>query len=238
MHDDWTQEVYSSYRQWKGWAARTRQATDWTLYAKELARSGVPAPGRLLEIGYGDGDFLRYAQSRGYRCSGVEIADDSLDALRQAGIDVRLGSVADLDDSAFDLIAAFDVFEHMHAPDLLHTLKQCARVLRPGGRMIARFPNAGSPFGAFTQHGDITHRLALSGDSYFQLAQLAGFSLVFQRNAAWTWRGNSLKGSLMKPMSIVLRRVFELFLGLAYHGRLRPMDPEIVVLLERNVSVV
>lgn len=236
MQDDWTSEVYGNYRQWKGWAARTRHSTDWLLYEKELARSGIAAPGRLLEIGYGDGDFLRYAQSHGYRCSGIEIVDDSIDSMQNAGIDARLGTVAELAEGSFDLIAAFDVFEHMSAPDLLRTLKECARVLGPHGRLIARFPNAGSPFGVFTQHGDITHRLALSGDSYFQLAQLAGFTMVFQRNAAWTWRGNSVTGSLLKPLSIVLRRCIEVFLGIAYHGRLRPMDPEIVVLLERGAS--
>lgn len=42
-------------------------------------------------------------------------------------------------DSAFDLVISFEVFEHLEQPD--RYVSECARVLRPGGRLILSTPN-------------------------------------------------------------------------------------------------
>jgi SAM-dependent methyltransferase len=230
----WIDEVWRNYRRWKGWAQRERRPTDLLLYRLELERAGVPAPARLLEIGYGDGDFLRFAHAQGFRCTGVEISSDVVDELRRSGIDARVGTIAELPDASHDLIVAFDVFEHMTAGLLLGTLKHAWRVLGPEGRVLARFPNAASPFGAINQYGDITHRLHLSGESFGQLAAVAGFRTLAVRNAAWCWRGNSWKASLVKPLAIVTRRATEVVAGFAWYNRVVPLDPEVVVLLRKD----
>jgi SAM-dependent methyltransferase len=232
MQDVWLTDVYKSYRRWKQWDQAAQSPHEASLFAVELRRAGVTPPGAVLEIGFGDGRFLRYAQSRGYRCSGVEISDEAVATLKEAGIDARVGTLAAFAESSFDLVAAFDVFEHMTPTELLETLRQAHRVLRPGGRLLARFPNAASPFGAVNQFGDITHLTALSAQSFGQLGEVAGFRLLLAANAAWTWRGNGLAKSILKPVSIVLRRVVELVLGVAYYGKLMPLDPETTVVLE------
>jgi SAM-dependent methyltransferase len=236
MGEDWLQKVYRDYRQWKGWSARRRRPTDLAIYDKELAHSGVMPPAVLLEIGFGDGDFLMHAKSRGYRCVGLEISDEHVDGLRRHGIDARCGVIMDVADAQIDLIVAFDVFEHMTAAELLLVLEHANRVLRPRGRLLARFPNAASPFALPNLHGDITHRITLSGPSFVQLARVAGFERVHVGNAAWTWRGNSWQASLVKPLAILIRRGFELLLGFAYFGHRAPLDPEIVVVVQRGKS--
>jgi SAM-dependent methyltransferase len=234
MNDPWIADVYRNYRSWKQWQDRRVLPTESRLYQIELDRSGIKPPAALLEIGYGDGSFLRHALARGHAVAGVELADDGVQALRGLGIDARAGSVAEFADRSFALVVAFDVFEHMSPAEILDTLRQAQRVLAPGGRLLARFPNAASPFGAINQCGDITHKTALSGQSFTQLAAVAGFRTVLVANAAWTWRGNSLVGSILKPLALVARRCIEVVLGFVYFGKLVSLDPEVTVIVEKG----
>lgn len=230
-NDDWTTQVYAKYREWKGWGAKPLDSVDRRLYDIELARAGVSPPARILEIGYGDGAFLLYATELGYACAGVELLDSEVERLRSLGIDARVGSIDGFLDGEFDLIAAFDVFEHMLPDQILATLRVANRKLRAGGRLIARFPNAVSPFGAITQYGDITHRSQLSGESFGQLAFVAGLLTVGTFNAAWTWRGRTIAKTVLKPLAVIARRAIELICAFVYYGRRVPMDPEITVVL-------
>ncbi|HLA09960.1 MAG TPA: hypothetical protein VJ023_05035, partial [Pyrinomonadaceae bacterium] len=59
---------------------------------------------------------------------------------------------------------------------LLEILRECSRVLRPGGTLVAMVPNAVSPFGSLTRHWDITHEWAFTTNNFRQLATLCGFS--------------------------------------------------------------
>lgn len=61
-----------------------------------------------------------------------------------------------------DLVVAFDVMEHMTREQLLVLFDTLAALLKSGGHVLARFPNAQSPLGCVTQNGDWTHRSALS----------------------------------------------------------------------------
>jgi len=70
---------------------------------------------------------------------------------------VALGQV-----TLFDVIAAYDVLEHLSIPEINITLDAIAKMLKPGGELMLRFPNGQSPFGRFLQHADHTHRSTLS----------------------------------------------------------------------------
>jgi ubiquinone/menaquinone biosynthesis C-methylase UbiE len=64
---------------------------------------------------------------------------------RQRGVDARVGDVQQLefDDAAFDaVVAAWMLY---HVPDLDRGLRECARVLRSGGSLVA-VTNAASDF--------------------------------------------------------------------------------------------
>jgi len=230
-HSNWLDDVYGNYHSWKGWEAPPHPNQK-LLFQIELDRTKIKPPASLLEIGYGSGEFLRYAHDVGYRCSGLELSDTLTASLRALSIDARTGHVGDFADSTvFDLVVAFDVFEHMTPEEILKTLKEIRKCISYQGRVLARFPNATSPFGAITQYGDITHRTALSGESFAQLAHVAGFDAISTTNSAWLWRGNSRLKSLIKPFSILVRRACEGIFGFAYYGRLVPLDPSITVIL-------
>jgi ubiquinone/menaquinone biosynthesis C-methylase UbiE len=51
---------------------------------------------------------------------------------------VGIGEEMPFQDGSFDVILSYDVFEHVQ--DLTAVLKECFRILRPAGRLIALFP--------------------------------------------------------------------------------------------------
>jgi len=97
---------------------------------------------RLLEAGCGRGTFLAAAVAAGWDATGVELGDAaSRAASRRAGVTVHSGTIDTprFDDAWFDVVAAWDVIEHV--PDPAAFLAECRRVLRPGGGLLLSCPN-------------------------------------------------------------------------------------------------
>lgn len=150
------------YTQWKHWdqgygQLSTQQSA---YYAMELANTGLDLrqPLRFLEIGFGQGTLMRYAQQQGWVVQGVEANPDLIVRAQQAGFvasnDVELNTLAD---QSFDLIVAFDVLEHIPDAQIALVIQKIAHLLAPGGMFLARFPNGDSPLGLIHQHGDPSH---------------------------------------------------------------------------------
>ena len=61
---------------------------------------------------------------------------------------------------------------------MLATFDSAAAALRPGGVLVARVPNAVSPFGGHIRYGDFTHETWFTARSVRQLAAATGFRPV------------------------------------------------------------
>ncbi len=108
-----------------------------------LTVAGLP-PGerrRLLDVGCGSGDFLLRMRARGWDVLGVEPDPVAAAAARRSVLDVRDGMLTDaaFADDTFDAIVLSHVIEHVHDPIAL--LRECGRVLRPGGVLVMMTPN-------------------------------------------------------------------------------------------------
>lgn len=103
-----------------------------------------PEPGSVLEVGCGEGWMLRALQDHGWKVVGTEISASAAEhATKTTGIPTIQGGPEDFaPEPTFDLILLFQVLEHL--PNPLHTLEQCARLLRPGGKIVIGVPNFGS----------------------------------------------------------------------------------------------
>lgn len=106
---------------------------------ERLARP--PAGARILEVGCGTGHNLAMLQTFG-EVDAVEL-DESVRAIAEGrlGRTVMSGSLPQLEgvrDRHYDLIAAFDVIEHIADDD--SALAAIARKLRPGGKLAMTVP--------------------------------------------------------------------------------------------------
>ncbi len=94
--------------------------------------------GNLLEIGCNAGATLDVARSMGWNARGVELcASAGAYARSELGLDVFTGTVeaAGFPDDCFDVVFTNAVMEHLRDP--LSVLRECRRILRPGGIFYA-----------------------------------------------------------------------------------------------------
>jgi SAM-dependent methyltransferase len=95
-------------------------------------------PRRVLEVGPGRGELAaRIRDELGAEVAAVDQSERMVELTRARGVDARLGDVQELPfaDGAFDCaVAAWMLY---HVPDLDRGLAELARVLRPGGRLVA-----------------------------------------------------------------------------------------------------
>ena len=100
--------------------------------------------GRLLEVGCGSGKQLEAMADAGWDARGVDFDPEAVAAARSRGLDVAVGDVRDLHlpAASFDAIVMAHVLEHVFDP--VGLLTECARLLKPGGRLVSITPNADS----------------------------------------------------------------------------------------------
>jgi SAM-dependent methyltransferase len=100
-------------------------------------------PKRLLEVGGGQGELAeRIGSELGAEVVFLDLSPRMVELARARGVDARLGDAQDLPfpDGTFDTVVAAWVLYHV--PDLDRALGEFARVLVPGGALIA-VTNAG-----------------------------------------------------------------------------------------------
>ena len=138
--------------------------------------------GPVVDIGCGAGQLVRCLLDDGYEASGVDISPEQVAEAQQDGLDVVSHGdyLKILQDhpGQFAAVTATDLLEHLTKPEVLTTFDAVATALRPGGRFIARVPNAVSPFGGFYRYGDFTHENWFTAASVRQLAAAAGLGAV------------------------------------------------------------
>lgn len=95
-------------------------------------------PQRVLEVGGGPGELAERMQTElGASVSFIDSSPRMVDLARARGVDAQVGDIQELPfaDAAFDtVVAAWMLY---HVPDLDRGLAEVARVLQPGGALIA-----------------------------------------------------------------------------------------------------
>jgi SAM-dependent methyltransferase len=108
--------------------------------ARDVAFEAVAevSPRTVLEVGSGRGELAeRIAHELGAHVVAVDQSERMVELTRARGVEALVGDVQQLPfaDASFDCaLAAWMLF---HVPDLDRGLAELARVLRPGGRLVA-----------------------------------------------------------------------------------------------------
>ena len=185
------------------------------------ARVHIPAGPRVLEIGFGNGKFLEFGRRRHWQMHGTEVNPGLLECASERGLVVTDDQTLEsFPSQAFDMVAAFDVMEHIPLEVLPAFLGEVRRVLKPGGYFLARFPNGDSPFGRHLQNGDPTHQTAIGSLRARYLAAQAGMEVIFldcEVQAIFAGRSHTLHRLVALPV----KKVMNAFLNLVFS----PRDP-------------
>lgn len=204
-----------SYLEWKGWSQAKfgdLTPTGRAYFDAELRRSGKNLSTRLkvLEIGFGNGNFMAYARDRGWEIIGAESNSLLIESAAAAGFSaIPSSALASLTAEQFDLIVAFDVLEHIEQSALPGFLCDLLRLLRDDGVLLARFPNGDSPFGLVNFNGDLTHVSFIGSEKARMLAKMARADIVFLGGEAQPLIAGSLSHTLHSVLTRPLKAAVE-----------------------------
>ena len=203
--------------------------------------------GRLLEVGSGNGETLEGLREMGWKVRGLDFDPRAVEHCRGKGLEVDLGDLASqgYPAASFDAVVSSNVIEHVPDPGAL--LRQCLRILEPGGTLVLQTPNADS-FGRrhFREHWrglePPRHLHIFNPRSLIRIVEAAGFR---EARCKSTERGSSLlldsqmlkkAGAVVRPVPSVRERIK---VELAYFlewllCRIRPGSGEEIVLQARR----
>ena len=130
---------YSKTSNYDGWVQQSAARDElWRRRLKKVLRDA--APGSLLDVGAGIGQFLALAKPHFASVAGTELSEIAVKiASERYGLHLDCGTVEDLDLSPTDNITLFHVLEHVPSPP--ETLRRCFELLRSGGRIFLCVPN-------------------------------------------------------------------------------------------------
>jgi SAM-dependent methyltransferase len=126
--------------------------------------------GRLLDVGTGFGFFLVEMTKKGWGATGVEISQKAMKYARNVlGLTIFPGPLekTDLPDNHFDAVTGFYVIEHLSYP--MAFLRECHRILKPGGLLLLRYPHT-------TPIKNLLHFFGIKNHLYDLPAHLSDFS--------------------------------------------------------------
>jgi SAM-dependent methyltransferase len=113
----------------------------------EFASSHISPQDSVLEVGCGSGAFAR-TFLRAHRYRGLEFNRAACEKARASGLDVEIMDVEDearAKPESYDVVCHFQVLEHVERPR--DFMQACARLIRPGGRLIVAVPSEDSFIG-------------------------------------------------------------------------------------------
>lgn len=147
------------------------------------------ASAQILDIGCGRGEWLQLLKENGYQAKGLDINEEMVSLCQQQGLDVvcrdAIFFLQQQKEASLTVITGFQIAEHMSSENFFMLLKECHRVLTPGGFILFETPNAHNvEVGTINFYIDPTHVRPLHTEYMRFLAETAGFD----KNEIFYWK--------------------------------------------------
>jgi SAM-dependent methyltransferase len=238
--------LYANYSFYKGWTPETfgtLSKHQSRLFKVDISPflHGLHPSSRCIDIGFGNGILLSWLIQNGFQADGVEIIPE----LRHLAnlnfpISTFFSALSSVPSDSYDCALLFDVLEHIPMTEIKAFLSEISRILKPSGFLLARVPNAGSPFGLREAFGDLTHSSFFTDLSLRQLTALGSFSdvrIYRPRSLDKLFLVNSLIAVWYVP-AYLIRKAFRLiieflFVFLSYNNTRLSISPSFFVLLSK-----
>jgi SAM-dependent methyltransferase len=216
----------SNYLKWKGWKQNssfgklTKQEKSYFTAEIKKTKKTFSENSKVLEIGFGNGSFLKYAKEKNWDIFGTEINEYLVNVALENNFNVRHSdNLLAYREETFDLVVAFSVLEHIAQNDLLAYINEVKRILKKGGVFIARFPNGDSPFGLANQNGDTTHVTTIGSGKVYYFAAQCDLDVVYIGEEAQPLIGTSLIRFVHSLITLPIKKVLNLITNLIFFPR-------------------
>lgn len=154
--------------QWIRWAREPGHDSYWQFHRDAFFRVLPPPGARTIDVGCGEGRVTRDLRRLGHTTLGIDPSPKMIAAAREAdpsGEYVQAsGDAIPAADASADLVVAFMVL--MDVDDLGAVVRECARVLAPGGRLCVAITHGINSAGDFD--GDDASSPFVIRGSYFE----------------------------------------------------------------------
>ena len=161
--------------------------------------SGIPAGGRVLEVGAGDGKFVARMRAAGLDAWGIEPSPAAGEAAHELGIEVECVGVDDaaVEPASQDGVVLWHSLEHFDDPE--SALRRIRHWLRPAARLVVAVPDLASVQarigGDRWFHQDVPrHRTHFTPTGLAALLERTGFAvdrtrhLLVEQNPLGMWQ--------------------------------------------------
>jgi len=148
--------------------------------------------GKLLDVGTGDGLFLKVAKTANFNICGTEISPDAVRAAKNLyNLDIHLTEIenADFEENSFDVITIWHVIEHVKNP--LEVMKTLYKLSKPGAVVFVATPNlekhlsriiyrlkSNKPYPFYSPKGE-QHLFHFTEYTLKSIIKKAGFNIIY-----------------------------------------------------------
>jgi SAM-dependent methyltransferase len=203
------------------------EAQNYNRFLTDLVLRHRNGSGTILDFGAGLGTFSEMIRERGFDVDCLEVDKDECAILQQKGFRV-FQNTADVADESYDYVFSLNVFEHIEHDEA--AMKECSRILRPGGCVLTYVPAFHILFGdmdrkvehfrrytrqSLTYLADVSHMTVIQTE----YVDVAGYFATLLFNAVSKGNGDINKGSIkfydryIFPLSRVLDAATHTFIG-------------------------
>lgn len=177
---------------------------------------------KVLDVGCGYGRHLKSLHKIGYHnCYGIDISGEQINYARDI---LRLNNVEKADaivwlgdkKSAFDMVLAVDILEHLDNNDLVDLCRKVLTCLKPGGKFIVQVPNGISLINPIL-YGDLTHFRVFTVESIKQLFLITGFIPPFEYYEIPPHNFNAISALKKILWKLFLKPIINFYIVVTYH---------------------